>query len=418
MYWQGGLGIVTFVFVAWLCSENRSVGGVMGRTRLIVVGVALQFLIAISLLKFPAFQWGFEKLNGIVAAIQDATRTGASFVFGYVGGGPLPFAKLDGVSSFVLAFQALPLILVISALSALLFHWRVLPNLVRIFGWVLGKSMGLGGALSVSAAANVFVGMVEAPLLVRPYVSAMTRSELFSVMTVGMATVAGTVMFLYAGFLNPVLPNALGHLLTASLISVPAATLISRLMVPETEQITDYEAIEGSDCVNSMEALTKGVLDGVSLLINVIAMLLVFVALVALANSIFGLLPEFRGRPVTLQGVFGYLMAPVVWLMGVPWAEAFDAGALLGTKIVLNELLAYLNMAALPVGSLSENSRLIMTYGLCGFANFGSLGIMLGGLVTIAPNRRKEIAGLGLKSILAGILSTCMTGAVAGLVLH
>lgn len=418
MYWQGILGLLMFSFIAWLISEQRLADGVIGRLRLILSGLVIQLGLAVALLKLPLFQWAFIKLNAVASILQTATETGTSFVFGYIGGGPLPFDKLEGGSSFVLAVQALPLVLIISALSALLFHWRVLPVLVQFFAWVLEKSMGLGGAVSISAAANVFVGMVESPLLVRPYLRSLTRSELFTVMTVGMATIAGTVMVLYAQILEPVIPNALGHLLTASLISVPAAIMISRLMVPETNPVTPCDYIELNPAANAMEAVTKGALDGVGLLINIIAMLIVFVALVALVNSILALAPSIGGTPITLQGVLGYLLAPVAWLMGIPWHEALSAGALLGTKIVLNELLAYLDLAAMPDAKLGANSRLILTYGLCGFSNFGSLGIMIGGLATIAPERRVEIASLGLKCIVAGTLSTCMTGAVAGLILR
>ncbi|MBT5107143.1 MAG: nucleoside:proton symporter [Rhodospirillaceae bacterium] len=418
MYWQGVLGLLVFSFIAWLMSEERAAGGASGRFRLILSGLLIQLVLAFVLLKLPLFQWAFVKLNAVVVILQSATEAGTSFVFGYIGGAPTPYVKIEGASSFILAIQALPLVLVISALSALLFHWRVLPALVRLFAWALERSMGLGGAVSISAAANVFVGMVEAPLLVRPYLRSLTRSELFTVMTVGMSTIAGTVMVLYAQILESVLPNALGHLLTASLISIPAAIMISRLMVPETEPVTPCDNIELDPAANAMEAVTKGALDGVGLLINIIAMLVVFVALVALVNSLLALAPSVGGAPITLQGVLGYILAPVAWLMGIPWHEASSAGALLGTKIILNELLAYLDLAAMPESTLGSNSRLILTYGLCGFANFGSLGIMIGGLVTISPDRRVEIATLGLKCIVAGTLSTCMTGAVAGLILR
>jgi concentrative nucleoside transporter, CNT family len=417
MYWQGVLGLFMFSCLALLFSEQRFADNVSGRLRLIFSGIAIQLGLAAALLKLPIFHWFFVKLNAIVVILQSATTAGTSFVFGYIGGAASPFAKSEEGSSFVLALQALPLVLLVSALSALLFHWRVLPVLVRILSWVLEKSMNLGGAVSISAAANIFVGMVEAPLLVRPYLKSLTRSELFTTMTVGMATVAGTVMVLYAQILEPVIPNALGHLLTASLISVPAAIMISRLMVPETETVTPADYIETSPTANAMEAITRGTLNGVALLINIIAMLIVFVALVSLVNSILALAPSLGATPITLQGLLGYLMAPVAWLMGVPWNEALTAGALLGTKVVLNELFAYLNMANLPDTALSAHSRLILIYGLCGFANFGSLGIMIGGLVTIAPNRRGEIVELGFKCIVAGTLSTCMTGAVAGLIL-
>ncbi len=246
----------------------------------------------------------------------------------------------------------------------------------------------------------------------------MTRSELFTLMTSGMATIAGTVMILYAAILGPIIPNALGHILIASVISAPAAILTARLMIPETGQATAGGRLAAPrETHGAMDAVTKGTLDGIGLVLNITAMLLVLVALVALANQILGLLPGPGGEPITLQGLLGYAMMPVAWLLGVPWAEAHQAGALLGTKVVLNELLAYLDLAHLPAGALSERSRLIMIYALCGFANLGSLGIMVGGLGTMAPSRRDEVVALGGRSIVSGMLATCMTGAVVGILI-
>ena len=337
-------------------------------------------------------------------------------MFGYLGGGPLPFEETSPGASFIFAFRALPLILVMSALSALLFYWRILPRIVGAFSWALQKTLSLGGAVGVGVAANVFVGMVEAPLLIKPYLAKISRSELFMIMTCGMATIAGTVMVLYASILSPVVPDALGHLLTASIISAPAAVLVARLMLPETEATTDGSVAMEDLPDSAMEAITRGTLDGVTLLINVIAMLVVLVALVHLVNLALGaFLPDMTGAPITLQRLLGYALAPVAWLMGIPWTEALTGGGLLGVKIVLNEFLAFLELVALPEGSLSPRSMLIMTYALTGFANFASLGIMTGGLVTIAPERRTEIVALGLRSIVAGTIATCMTGAIVGM---
>jgi CNT family concentrative nucleoside transporter len=276
--------------------------------------------------------------------------------------------------------------------------------------------MGVGGAIGLSSAANVFVGMVEAPLVVKPYIRNMSRGELFILMSCGMATVAGTVMALYASILSKVVPDALGHILIASIISTPAAIAISVLMVPLP---ADAPATQGNlvpqAATSSMDAITRGTGDGVQLLINIVAMLLVLVALVSLANQVLALLPQVAGAPVTLQRVLGMVMAPLVWIMGIPWAEATSAGALMGTKTVLNELLAYIDLAKLPEGALSPRSRLMMTYALCGFANFGSLGIMIGGLATMAPERRDEIVSLGGKTIVSGTLATCVAGSVVGM---
>ena len=343
-------------------------------------------------------------------------KAGTSFFFGYLGGGSLPFGETQPGASFIFAFRALPLILVMSALSSLLFYWRILPLVVRGFSWVLQKTLSIGGAAGVGVAANVFVGMVEAPLLIRPYMAKITRSKLFIVMTCGMATIAGTVMVLYASILSSVVPDALGHLLAASIINAPAAVMVAKLMEPETRPPTEGTIAEDELPGSAMEAVTRGTLDGVALLINVIAMLIVLVALVHLVNLALGaFLPDMFGAPITLQSLLGYALAPIAWLMGLPWDEAATGGGLLGVKIVLNEFLAFLDLAALPKESLTPRSTLIMTYALTGFANFASLGIMIGGLVTIAPSRRTEIVQLGLRSIVAGTIATCMTGAIVGL---
>ncbi len=404
---QSLFGLFALSAFAWLLSEQRRAVS----WRVVIVGLAMQIVLALLLLKLPLFKEMFLVLNRALLSLQTATEAGASFVFGYLGGGDLPFDEKSPGSSFILAFKALPLVLVISALSAVLFYWRILPLVVRGFSWVLEKTLGVGGALGLGAAANIFVGMVEAPLFIRPYIAQLSRSELFAVMTVGMATIAGTVMVLYASILSQVMPDAMGHMLTASLISAPAAIMVARVLVPETGTGTGGRLEPPQQASSTMDAITHGTLDGLKLLLNIIAMLLVLVALVSLTNQILGLFGA-----VTLQQILGWIMAPVVWLLGVPWSEAVTAGALMGTKTILNEFIAYLEMSQLPEDALSGRSRLIMTYALCGFANFGSLGIMLGGLSTMAPERRKEIVALGPKSILAGTLATCLTGAVVGVI--
>jgi len=408
---QSACGLLVFVMAAWLMSEHRR----KVNPRLVIAGVGLQLVIGALLLKLPVFIAFFEVLNRVVLSLEQSTRAGTGMVFGYLGGAALPFDEKFPGASFILAFQALPLVLVISALSALLFYWKILPLLVRGFSWLLEKTMGLGGAEGLSVSANVFVGMVEAPLLVRPYLARMTRSELFTLMTSGMATIAGTVMVLYASILRQAIPNIMGHILTASIISVPAAVLVAKIMVPETGSVTTGRIAIDQEAGSAMDAITRGTLQGVQLLINIVAMLVVLVALVHLVNLMLGMLPSVAGAPVTLQRMLALVMAPVVWLMGIPWAEAPAAGALMGTKTILNEFLAYLELSRLPEGTLSPRSLLIITYAMCGFANPGSLGIMIGGLGTMAPGRREEIVSLGFKSIVAGTLATCMTGAVVGL---
>src|SRR5215510_6920725 len=411
MRFQGVLGIAVFLAIAWVISEKRK----NVRVSTIIAGVVVQFAIAAILLYVPIFNRFFLLLNNVVLALDSATRAGTSFVFGYIGGGPPPFMLQDPGANFVLAFQSLPLVLVIGALSSLLFYWRILPYIVQAFSFVLRKTMNIGGALGLGASTTIFLGMVEAPLVIKPYLKNMTRSEIFSLMSVGMACIAGTVMILYATILNGVIPDPLGHILVASFIHVAAAITIARIMIPETREETAGSLIPQRTATSSMDAVVKGTSDGLYLLFIIIAMLVVMVALVLFANLIFGLLPNIRGQPLSLQRVLGFVMSPVVWLFGIPWTQAQTAGSLMGTKTILNELLAFLEMAKLPAASLDARSRLIMTYALTSFANFGSLGILIGGLGSLAPERRDEVVSLGMSAILAGTLATCMTGAVVGI---
>lgn len=410
---QSIAGLAVFTGIAWLISENRT----KVSFKIIIAGILIQLVVGLILLKLPVFRNFFVSLNRLVLSLEESTTAGTSMVFGYLGGGKLPFAEKFPGAGFILAFRALPLVLLISALSSLLFYWKILPMVVKAFSWALQKTMGLGGAEGLGVSANIFIGMVESPLFIRPYLNGMTRSEIFTLMTSGMATIAGTVMVLYASILSKVIPNIMGHILTASIISVPAAIMISKIMVPETGRRTSGELISPEESLSAMDAITKGTMQGIQLLINIIAMLIVLVALVHLVNIILGLLPEFGDQPVTLQRLLGLVMAPVAWLMGVPWKEAPVAGALMGTKTILNEFIAYLDMSRLAQGALSHKTLVIMTYAMCGFANPGSLGIMIGGMGTMAPERRDEIVSLGFRSIVAGTLATCMTGAVVGILI-
>jgi len=310
----------------------------------------------------------------------------------------------------------LPIVLVMSVLTTLLFHWGILPPVIRGLSYALERTMGIGGAVGLSAAANIFVGHVEAPLFIRPYLAQLSRSELFVVMTGGMAGIAGTVLVLYAQFLGPVIPDAAGHLIIASVLGAPIAVLIGQIMVPD-ERDTHTSALDmpGPVAESTMDAIAKGTAAGMSLLLNMIAMLIVFVALVHLVNSMLGLLPDVAGEPVTLQRVLGIAMAPVCWLIGIPWAQAQIAGSLMGIKTVLNELIAYVQLAQLSPDALDPRSRLIMVYAMCGFANFGSVGIMIGGLTILAPERRSDVISLGMKSIVSGTLATLLMAAIVGM---
>jgi CNT family concentrative nucleoside transporter len=411
---QSAFGVFALLAFAWAISENRRAVSL----RQAAIGFAVTIATALVLLKLPMVTHAFAAINDAVGAIAAATRAGTSFVFGYLGGGQMPFDLKAPGADFILAFQALPIILVMSVLTSLLFYWRVLPPVVRGMAWLLERTLGVGGAVGLSTAANIFLGMVEAPLFIRPYLAQLTRSELFLVMTGGMAGIAGTVLVLYATLLAPLIPDASAHFVIASVLGAPAAILVSLIMVPETSDKHTDGLLDSPDATASstMDAIVKGTTSGLELLLNVIAMLLVLVALVHLANAIIGLLPAIGGEPVSLQRLLGYAMAPVCWLMGVPWSEAVTAGRLMGLKTVLNELIAYVEFAKLAPDALDPRSKLIMLYAMCGFANFGSLGIMIGGLGTMAPERRDEINALGLKSIVSGTLTTCLMGAIVGVV--
>jgi CNT family concentrative nucleoside transporter len=409
---EGVFGIAAMLGIAWVLSERRA--GIAWRP--VWSGLLLAVLILAAIRWLPGAQQVLEAMNGVLDALQAATSAGTAFVFGYLGGGPLPFEPSRPGGAFVLATQVLPLVLVVSALSALLFHWGVLGAVVRAFAWVLVRTLGVGGAVGVSAAANAFVGMVEGPLVIRPWLARMTRGELFIVMNCGMATIAGTVLVLYAAMLRPILPDALGHLLAASVAAIPVAIAVAAVMVPSDGPPDRSPVRLGSEDASALAAITRGTMEGVQLLINIVAMLLVFVALVALVNAGLGLLPALGGAPVSAERLLGLLFAPLAWLVGVPWSEAGTAGQLLGKKTVLNEFVAYAELAALPPEALSPRSRMLMTYALAGFANFGSLGIMVGGLAPLLPEaRRADLARLAARSLPAGLLSTCITAALVGL---
>ncbi|WP_339032079.1 nucleoside transporter C-terminal domain-containing protein [Bradyrhizobium symbiodeficiens] len=415
---QSALGIFALLLIAFALAENRRAVSL----RQAAIGLVATFVTAIVLLKLPVVAHAFGAINDVVGAISAASRAGSAFVFGYVGGSTPPFdVKVPG-ADFILAFQALPIVLVMSVLTTLLFYWRVLPPVVRGMAWLLERTLGVGGAVGLSTAANIFLGMVEAPLFVRPYLKQMTRSELFLVMTGGMAGIAGTVLVLYATLLAPLIPDAAAHFVIASVLGAPAAILVSLIMVPETSDrrtggmLEDPRVASDPDMevASTMDAIVKGTSAGLELLLNIVAMLLVLVALVYLVNAMLGLLPNVGGAAISLQRLLGLVMAPVCWLMGLPWDQAITAGSLMGTKTVLNELIAYVDFSKLPPDTLDPRSRLIMLYAMCGFANFASLGIMIGGLGVMAPERREEINALGVKSIVSGTLTTCLMGAVVG----
>ncbi|MEP7156225.1 MAG: nucleoside transporter C-terminal domain-containing protein [Betaproteobacteria bacterium] len=411
---QSLIGFFVLFAFAWAISEKRS--AITWRT--VFGAVILQIVMFLLMFKFPWFKEASGALNDALNGVAAATRVGTSFVFGYLGasGNPAdaPFVAKDGSSTFILMTMALPLIIVVSALSSLLFYLRILPMIVNAFSWLLKKSIGVGGAVGVSTAANIFLGTVEAPMFIKPYLAKLSRGELFITMAGGMAGIAGTVMVIYGIMLVPVVPDAAGHILIVSFISAPAAVAFSALMVPHEGPVTDGDIVADQPSSSVMDAITQGTVDGVGSYINVAAMLIVLTALIALTNMILGLLPF--ATPLTLQGTLGLLMRPVVWMIGIPWNEAQVAGSLMGTKTVLNEFIAFLDMARLAPEALSPRSRVMMIYALCGFANFASIGIMIGGLGTICPERRKDIIDLGYKSLVAGSLATMSCGALVGII--
>jgi CNT family concentrative nucleoside transporter len=411
---RGLLGIAAILVFAWVLSEDRF----RVPWRVVAAGVALQFGLALLFLKFPPASAAFLLLNRAVETVQSATEAGTGFVFGYLGGGELPFAETKPGGAFVFAFRALPMVLVVSALATLLFYWGVLQRIVQAFAWVLRRSVGVGGPLGLGAAVHIFVGHIEAPLLIRPYLMRLARGELFALMSCGMAGIAGTVMVLYASLVGALIPNALGNILVAAVISTPAALALAALMVPfRPDPSASAELVIDDPPVSSMDAVAKGTRDGIVFLLNIVAMLIVMIALVSLTNAVLGLLPAVGGEAVTLQRLAAYIFRPVMWLIGIPGPETAAAAALMGTKTVLNEFIAYVDLSKLPAEMLSDRSRLIVTYALCGFANFGSLGILIGGMGAMVPERRPEIVALGLRSILSGTLATCMSGAVVSLLM-
>jgi CNT family concentrative nucleoside transporter len=412
MIYQALAGIVVLLGIAWGLSEDRRALSL----RLVGAGLALQLGIAFLLIRAPVVAEALFVVNKGVIAIETATTAGASFVFGFLGGGEVPFEITAENAMYIFAFRVLPQILVFSVLVAVFWHWGVLPVIVRGFAWALRRSMGVGGAVGVAAAASVFLGMVEAPLVVRAYLRNLSRSELFTVMTCGMATVAGSVMILYSNLLSGVVDNPLGHVLVASVISIPAAIMVARVMIPSADATEGGDLAEGLRYESTVDAITRGTADGLRLIGNILAMLIVLVSLVALVNLMLGALPHVAGEALSLERMLGWVFAPVAWLMGIPWSEAATAGSLLGTKLILNELVAYIDLAALPDGALGPRSDIIMAYALCGFANFGSLGIMIGGISALCPERRTDILALSPRTLISGTIVTCMTGAVVGIV--
>ncbi len=411
---QSVIGLLVLISLCYLFSENRSQVSIA----IVIKSLLLQILFALLLLKLPASQNLFIALNDAISVLQTATREGTTFIFGYLGGGPLPFEPTDPGASFILAFQAMPLVIVISVLSAVFMYLRILPLVMRGFSFLLEKTIGIGGALGLGVSANAFLGMIEAPLMIKPYLSKINHGEMFALMTAGMATIAGTMLALEAAVISSVVPDAIGHLIACSLITLPGVIYISHLLVPDRSEVTSGEGEVDRGADNLMDAISTGTANGLQLFLNIIAMIIVIVALVYLLNAVLGVLPHVYDEPITLERILGVFMAPLTLMMGIPLSEAFVTGQLMGTKTVLTEFIAYVRFGQMAPDELSERTRIIMTYALCGFANFVSLGIMVTGLITVVPERRNEIMQLGMKSIVAGTIATCTSATIVGIIIY
>ena len=408
---QSLLGLAVIIGVCWALSEKRGAFP----WRLAIGAVAVQALLVLLVFGVPGAEIGLKAITDSVDALSAATRSGAQFIFGYLAGGEQPYVVQNQPALFVFAFEVLPLILVISALSALLWHWRILKWITRGFGFIFQKSMGLGGASALAVAANIFLGMIESPIVIRAYLDKLTRSEVFLMMVVGLATVAGSTMVAYAVILGPVLPNAAGHVLVASIVSAPAGVLLARILIPEEPgqggAFADYSSDLKYD--SAVDAISKGTSDGLMVVLNISAILIVFVALVSLVNIILGNFWLF-GEPLSAERILGVIFAPVAWLTGVAWADAPEAGRLLGVKLTLTEFVAFIELGAVPEGEISERTRMILTYALCGFANIGSVGITVTGLSILMPERREMVLGLVWKALAAGFMATLMSASIVG----
>ena len=414
-YLQPTIGFFALLFLGAIFSENIKAI----KLKYIVSGVLIQLILALLLLRIDLVGSFFEYLSDGVMVLKAANDYGTSFVFGYLADGApnAPFNITNPGGTFIFAFGGLTLIILMSAISALLWHWRIIPVIVNALSVLFKKPLNVGGPIGLGATANVFLGQVEAPLLVRPYLSSMTRHELLILMTVGMSTIAGSVMVVYTTMLTPIYGFGLiGHFLTASLISVPAGIMFANMMIP-SEVKTDFPEGDSSKMYTStVDALTQGTKNGLEIFLSVIAMLIVVMALVFLVNSILGVFPDINGSQITIERILGFIFAPLAWFMGIPWEESLMAGQLLGVKTALNEFVAYLYLSDSETYNLSDKSRLIMLYALCGFANFSSVGILLSGMSAMIPERRDDLISVTGKALWAALLASCMTGFIVGII--
>ncbi len=410
------IGIVLIFGLAWLMSENRKAFP----WKLVLGAVAMQFGFALLLFGVPFIRSGLLSANVIVDGLQDASRAGTDFVFGYLGNNDAlsqpvtTITTAEGKTPPLFFFQILPIVIVVAALSAMLWHWHILRWVTKGFAAIFARFMGLGGATSLGVSANVFMGMTEAPVLVRPYLKGMSRSELFILMTTGFATIAGSVLIVYATFLDGVMETPLAQLLTASFMAAPAAVALALVMIPETRPASERMHEPDFKYQSTMDAFSTGASDGMKIVLNIATMLIAALAILYIVNALLGSFPNVGGEPLSLQRLLGWIFSPLMYMIGVPAAEAAQSGSLMGVKTVLTEFIAFIDLADVPADEMTDRTRIITLHAICGFANFGSIGILIGGLTIMEPDRRDTFLNLAWKTLLAGTLATCLSGAVVG----
>lgn len=404
------IGIVLIYGLCWLLSEKRK----LFPLKLVIGATLMQFAFALILFGVPFVRAVLFKANDVVDGLQAATRAGTSFVFGYVGDNVAAEQLMGGSPPPLFFFQILPIVIVVAALSAILWHWRILRWVTNGFAYIFQRAMGLGGATSLAVSANVFMGMTEAPVLIRPYIKGMTRSELLIMMTAGFATIAGSVLVVYGAFLEGKMANPLAQLLTASIMAAPAAVAVALAMIPETTPATERMKEPDFNYASTMDAFSRGASDGLQIVLNIATMLIAALALLWLVNAGLGALPNVAGEPLSIERILGWIFAPLMYMIGVPMGEAAQSGSLMGVKTVLTEFVAFLQLAEVPVDAMDPRTRMITAHAICGFANFGSMGILIGGLTIVEPARRDDFLALSWRTLLAGTLATCLSGAVVG----
>ena len=405
---QSLIGIVALILIALPFSESIQ----EIKVKFIIYALLIQTSLAFILLEIPFISSFFDVMSMAVESLRLSAIEGSSFVFGYLGGGDAPFEVSNNQNLPIFAFTFLPMLIFLSALSALLWHWKILPFLIKLLAKLFEKPLDAKGPIGLAATANIFLGQLEAPLLIKPYLNKMNQRDLLIIMTVGMSTIAGSVMVLYITWLDDKFSGVIGHFLTASILSVPAAIMFSNILIPsaQTELKTAKEDLKMYE--SSMDAISVGTKDGLNMFLSVIASLIVFLSLVALADFILGIIPNVYGEPISLQRIAAFIFAPIAWLMGIPFSEIIPAGNLLGTKTIFNELIAFNDLRDLDTNILSERSQLIMLYGICGFANISSVGILLGGLSAICPDIRGTLLKIAFRALFAATLASCLTGTV------